>query len=347
MDVETTPDIDRLAAEGAWFGFSVSGGKDSGASLHAANAWLDSRSHPRERRIALHADLGRAEWPETLDTVRSVAAHVGIRLEIVSQKNDLVWRFEDRWRRSLERYAALETINMVPPWSSSSLLFCRSEQKTTVLSRRKAGLSGDLPVVGVVGLRRDESVKRSKTPTTSPDGEMIRRNGRQGVLWHPIAHWSTEQVFRYHRDHGIPLHRAYSLGSTRLSCALCTIASRGDLLTSIHKGLNHAVTAAYTALELRSAFSFQSGGWLSEMAPEGMVDERLLSHAKKMATERVRLQAEIPVHVLRAKSIRNIQMEDAAVLAGVRQRISDLYGVEVIGTHADEIMALSRMQGMM
>lgn len=339
--IALTPEIEDLARAGAWFVYSVSGGKDSGASLHAADTWLDSIGHPRERRLALHADLGRAEWPDTLDTVRAVAARVGVPLEIVSQKNDLVWRFEDRWRRSLIRYERLETINMVPPWSSSSLLYCRSEQKLVPLSKRKAALPGGMPVVGIVGLRRQESSKRAKTPICAPDGEMKRRNGRDGVLWHPIADWTADDVFDYHHKHSIPLHRAYGLGSTRLSCALCTIASRHDLTTSIVKGENHAVLRDYVSLELRSAFSFQPSTWLADLAPPEFVDSALLREAKMMAAERTAAQALIPRHVLRAKSIANIDAHDAAALAGVRKRITDLYGIAPYGTSASEIMRLS------
>lgn len=340
--IALTPEIENLARRGAWFAYSVSGGKDSGASMHVADRWLDSVGHPRDRRIALHADLGRAEWPDTLDTVRAVAAHVGTPLEIVSQTNDLIWRFEDRWRRCLVRYGLLETINVVPPWSSSSSLFCRSEQKLVPLSKRKSKLSGDLPVVGIVGIRREESTKRSKTPIAVPDGEMIRRNGRAGVLWHPIVEWRTQDVFDYHHEHGVPLHRAYGLGSSRLSCALCVIASRHDLTTSIHKGGNLDVLRDYVALELRSAFSFQSSNWISDMAPEGLVDRRTLEDAKRIARERNEAQALIPRYILQEKSIANIQHGDAVILASVRRRISDLYGLAHYGTSADEIMRLAK-----
>lgn len=340
--IALTHEIEELARMGAWFAYSVSGGKDSGASMHSVNTWLDSIGHPAERRIALHADLGRAEWSDTLDTVRAVAAHVGTPLEVVSQKNDLVWRLEDRWRRSLLRYAALETINLVPPWPSSSLLFCRSEQKLVPLSRRKASLPGGLPVVGVVGIRREESPRRAKAEVVSPDLEMKRRNGREGLLWNPIIDWTAQEVMNYHERHGIPLHRAYRLGSTRLSCALCAIASRHDLLTSIHKGGNLKILQAYSSLELKSAFSFQPATWISDLAPDGMVSVRQLAEAKRIATERQEAQALIPRHVLRAKSIRNIVEEDAVTLATVRKRISNLYGIVHHGTSAEEILQLSK-----
>lgn len=342
MRLAITPEIEDLARRGAWFVTSVSGGKDSGASLHAADAWLDSVGHPRDRRLALHADLGRAEWPDTLDTVRRVAAHVGVPLEIVSQRNDLVWRFGDRWTRSRARYGRLETINLVPPWSSASLLYCRSEQKLVPLSRRKAALSGDLPVVGIVGIRRQESGKRASAPVCAPDGEMKRRNGRDGVLWHPIVEWSTDEVIDYHRAHGIPLHRAYGLGSTRLSCALCTIASKGDIATSIGVGGNRAVFMDYVSLELQSAFSFQTGSWLADLAHPEEIDPAMLVDAKRIAAERQQAQALIPREVLRAKTIRHIGMEDAVALATARKRIVDLYGIAPYGTSASEIMGIAR-----
>lgn len=340
-EIALTPEIIRLARLGAWFVFSVSGGKDSGAAMHGANAWLDSVGHPHDRRLALHADLGRAEWPETMDMVRSVAHHANVPLEIVSQTKDLVWRFEDRWRRSLVRYKALETINMVPPWSSSTLLFCRSEQKGVTLSRHKAKLPGGLPVVGIIGIRREESTKRSKTPISCEDGEMLRRNGRQGVMWHPIAEWTTEEVFAYHERHQIPLHRAYSLGSTRLSCAYCTLASRNDLSVSLDLGGNTETFASYVSLELQSAFSFQTNHWLSDMGTANQVDANRLKEAKAIALERTRHQARVPKELLKAKTIRHIDMETATTLASVRSAIGDLYGIVVEGRTAISIMEVA------
>lgn len=340
--IAITPEVEDLARKGAWFVYSVSGGKDSGASMHAVDAWLDVMGHPRGRRLALHADLGRAEWTDTLDTVRRICARIGVDLEVVSQKNDLAWRFEDRWRRSLLRYQAMETINVVPPWSSSSLLYCRSEQKLVPLSSRKAKIRTDLPVVGIVGIRREESSRRAHAPISQVDGEMRRRNGRDGILWHPIADWKMQDVFDYHQKNEIPLHRAYALGSSRLSCALCVLASKNDLMVSITKGKNHDILREYTSLEIRSGFSFQSNAWLCDLAPEGMIDHKRLSEAKSIAEERNAAQALIPRDILRTKSIGNIEEDDAELLAGVRRRILDLYGLKPYGVTADEIMRLSR-----
>lgn len=341
MRIALDPQIEELARKNAWFVASVSGGKDSGAALHTVNCWLDSIGHDPARRLALHADLGRAEWPETLDTVREVANFCNTPLEILSATKDLVWRFEDRWRRSLERYRLLETVSVVPPWSSSSLLFCRAEQKQQVLSRRKAKLDGNLPVVGIIGIRRAESRGRSTAPVLGLDGDMIKRHGRQGFLWNPIVDWETDEVFDYHSQYGIPLHRAYGLGSTRLSCAYCTLASKGDQRVSYGAG-NHETYRAYVSLEIRSAFPFQKAAWLADLIEDHQTDKAALDDAKRIAAERVRLQSEIPATLLKSQSIRNITTADAATLASIRSNIAKLYGIDVLGTTGDEIMHMSK-----
>lgn len=340
--IAVDPEIERLARAGAWFVTSASGGKDSGAAADASWRWLDGIGHPRDRRLMLHADLGRAEWGDTLDTVRAVAAHIGWPLEVVSAPKDLVWRFEDRWRRSLLRYAALETIALVPPWSSSNSLFCRSEQKTVILSRRKARLPGDLPVVGIMGIRREESPGRSKAPVSAPDSEMQRRNGRQGVLWNPIVDWRVDQVFAHHEAHAIPLHRAYGLTCSRVSCALCTLSSLHDQRISVTTGGNIAQYRTYVSLEIRSAFPFQPNRWLADLLDDGQTDPHALAEAKRMAAERKRLQSEIPTRLLKAKTVAGITPDEAEALAAARSAIATLYGIAAEGTTASAIMRISR-----
>lgn len=340
MRLALEPRLEELARQNAWFIFSCSGGKDSGASMHAACQWLDSVGHDPAKRLALHADLGRAEWPDTLETVRQVADHCNVPLEVVRQKNDLVWRFRDRWRRCLQRYANLETIQLVPPWSSSSLLFCRSEAKEVTLCKRKKTLSGNLPIVGVIGIRREESTRRANAPVLHPDNALLRRNKREGLLWNPIVEWSTQEVFDYHKTHGIPLHRAYSLGSTRLSCALCVLGSKNDIGVSIAAG-NHDVLQAYVDLEIASGFSFQSNAWLADRAPDHMVDQERLKHAKHIATERQQLQEGMPSALRKTKSINGISREDAATLAQIRKEICALYGLESPYCDTEAILRLA------
>ena len=66
-------------AEGAHVVFSLSGGKDSSAAAFAVDAYLDTIGHPRERRHAIHADLGIIEWLSTPEYGRNVRRDAGCR----------------------------------------------------------------------------------------------------------------------------------------------------------------------------------------------------------------------------------------------------------------------------
>ncbi len=128
------PEIEAAIRAGAWLVFNLSGGKDSSAALFAAMPMLDALDHPRERRIAIHADLGRAEWDSTPDTVARIAARAGIALTIRRrQSGDLFDRWHQRFEAGKARYEDLSTYNLIGPWSSASLRFCTSEQKAQVV----------------------------------------------------------------------------------------------------------------------------------------------------------------------------------------------------------------------
>lgn len=128
------PAILDAVERGAWIVFNLSGGKDSSAAMFAVNLILDALGHPRERRIAIHADLGRAEWDETPATVEDLAAHAGVPLTIVRRNaGDLFDRWATRFANGKARYEALETYNLIGPWSSSALRFCTSEMKAHVI----------------------------------------------------------------------------------------------------------------------------------------------------------------------------------------------------------------------
>jgi len=90
-DIAITSEIVAAIRAGAWIVFNLSGGKDSSAALFAVNLQLDSLGHPRARRMAIHADLGRAEWDSTPDTVARIAASADVPLTVVRRAaGDLV-----------------------------------------------------------------------------------------------------------------------------------------------------------------------------------------------------------------------------------------------------------------
>ncbi|WBO23979.1 tRNA lysidine(34) synthetase [Sphingomonas abietis] len=108
--VATDATIEAAIADGAWFVFNLSGGKDSGALAWAGMDHLDRAGHPRERRLAIHADLGRAEWQSTPATVERTASRLGLALDVVRRSaGDMVARWEQRFANGLARYEALST----------------------------------------------------------------------------------------------------------------------------------------------------------------------------------------------------------------------------------------------
>ena len=126
-------------AANAWFVFSLSGGKDRTSASYAAMAMLDAHHHPRDRRIAIHADLGRAEWKSTPATVEAIAARLGLPLIVVRRDaGDMVARWEQRFRNACRRYEDLETYWLIGPWSQANKRFCTSELKVQVIGRELA-----------------------------------------------------------------------------------------------------------------------------------------------------------------------------------------------------------------
>ncbi len=70
----------------------------------------------------------------------------------------------------------------------------------------------------VTGLRRDQSASRANTPIISRD----RRNGLLKIA--PFANWSEAQLWRYIRQHDLPVNSLHGLGYPSIGCWPCTKA---------------------------------------------------------------------------------------------------------------------------
>lgn len=346
MRARSDPAVDALLRAGAWAVFSVSGGKDSTAAMHAAIRHLDAIGHPRDRRLALHADLGRAEWRSTHAHVERVCALLDVPLEIVRHStHDMVSRWQRRGEMAISRYIGYDTTKMFAPWSSSSGLFCRSELKLTPLFNRKAKLAGD--VVSIVGLRRAESTGRRNTPIFRVEDDLSRRVGGTAMLWHPIAEWPTQDVYDYHAEWNLPLHEAYGLGSTRLSCAYCVLGSMNDLTVSSGFLSNQDLYRMLVSMEADSAFSFQPSRWLADVAPH-LLDEGMrqaIADAKKKATTRRAIEAAIPPSMIFKQNVVPPMptMEQAETMAGIRRAVSALHDLESLYLDAASIIEKHRL----
>ncbi|EJU09185.1 hypothetical protein LH128_30239, partial [Sphingomonas sp. LH128] len=258
---------------GAWIVFNVSGGKDSSAAMFAVSIVLDGLGHPRNRRLVIHADLGRAEWESTPAMVERLAALADLPLSVVRRgAGDLFDRWAQRFENGKRRYEALETYNLIGPWSSASLRFCTSEAKAHVIGPHLARTLRGETIINVLGIRRDESTARSKTPEWKADARYASAGNAHGtrmMLWHPIVEWTTAEVFAAHDHLGIPLHEAYTrYSSSRLSCRFCVLQSIADARASASAPANRDALIHLCGLEAQSTFSFQPARWLADTAPD-------------------------------------------------------------------------------
>lgn len=327
--IATDPRIDAALRAGARVVYNFSGGKDCGAIAKLTDLYLDSIGHPRELRMGLHADLGRAEWRSTPAQVEAQAAAVGVPLTVVRAKaGDLFDRFENRWEFGKRDYADMLLYNMRGPWSSPSLKFCQSEKKIQVMGPYLARTFPGETIINVVGIRREESSGRRGTPVAKVDERFAKPGNRAGttmLLWHPGVDLLVDDVFAANRRHGVPLAEGYALGATRWSCAFCIMGSDNDLTVSASVESNVDAFRFIVMLEIESSFSFQAGRWLGDVAPHLLSpSERAgLAGAKLVAARRRELEASMPARhrYVSGWPLHLPTIDEAEIIASVRREL--------------------------
>lgn len=342
--ISLTPEITSLIASGSPVALGVSGGKDSGALALAMTEYLDSVGHPREKRVLIHADLGLIEWPESLEWCEKLSAKLDIPLVVVARKaGGMIERWEKRWTDNFARYNAVECLRVILPWSTASMRFCTSELKTDVIcSALRKRFAGEV-IISATGVRADESAKRAKAPIAQPQRKLLgKRAGTRGLDWNPILGWTLEDVLAIHKRFDFPLHPAYKdYGSSRVSCAFCILATAKDQTSALGHPHNRLSYVRLCELELVSGFSFQGNRWLCDLAPE-LREELMpgsgvrLANAKALAELRAEQEAKLPKELNFAAGMqwppRVIDMEEADLIADVRNSIRSLYGLTDVET---------------
>lgn len=327
---------DAIAA-GAHIEFNLSGGADSGAASEAANRELDRLGHARNRRRALHADLGRTEWPHTPDQVKRTADYLNVDLSVVRRNaGDLLSRWERRFELSRELYGELRLYHMRGPWSSPSLKFCQSEMKAQTMGPHVARTYRGETVIQITGLRRDESNARRSTPISKEDVRYAKAGNRAGtrvILWNPIADWSKEEVFALHEERDIPLSETYTIwGLSRHSCRFCVMASKDDLTRASAAPQNVLHLLDLVTLEASSAYSFQATNWLADLA-EATMSSALkgdIARAKAWADERRQIEQGLPARhrYVDGWPLHIPTMAEARQISEARCRILDWYRID-------------------
>ncbi len=323
--IASAPEIDALLAAGAPVAIGVSGGKDSQAAALATVDHLDRIGHTGPR-VLIHSDLGVVEWNESLPVCERLAARLGLELIVVRRgAGDLMDRWESRWASSIRRYANLETVTLVLPWSTPSMRFCTSELKTHVITAELRRRFGKQPFVNVTGIRRQESAARAKGTVAAPES-----SGRFWT-WRPISDWSIEQVFARIAAGGLGPHEAYGqFGMSRVSCRFCIMSNAADLAAAAAVPESHPLYRRMVGLEIASSFGFQGARWLGDVAPHLLDAEQRagLVEAKKRAAVRVSAEAQISRGMLYVKGwpTRMLTDAEAFLLAGVRKIVSTAIG---------------------
>lgn len=342
FQVALTEEVNQALSHGAPVFMAVSGGKDSQALAHRVCEHLEAIAH-NGPRLLIHSDLGRVEWRQSLPGCERLAERLGVELVVVRrQAGDMMDRWLSRWDANVARYAGLECVKLILPWSTPATRFCTAELKSAVLARamRKRFPKGDL--ISAVGIRREESSTRARMPVWRQDPRTMRRAG-VGHTWHPLLTWSRADVLSYIKGRGDVLHEAYTIyGSSRVSCAFCIMASAHDLRAAASCAANEAVYLEMVELEIRSTFSFQGERWLGDVAPSllnPLTRSRLLE-AKERAEARKQAEALLPINLLFVKGWPTAMPspKEAQLIADVRQRVARAVGLTINYTDAPAVL---------
>lgn len=292
--------------DGAALAVSISGGKDSQGMLEAIAEERERAGWPGEV-FAIHAHLGRMEWPQTLAHCEKMAAAVGMPLVVVSRpQGDLLQEMWDRfeklrgenkphWPSAQNRYCTsdqkrnqIDKVLRAAPFPDSKNRYCTSHHKTNQIDK---ALRKHQVIISAEGIRADESPARAKRLAWEHRIQICTRE-RTAYTWRPLLHWTEADVWErighsltdvQHRRElyrqgeqeeafaGWRAHPAYVMGNQRLSCAMCVLASRADITNGARH--NPELLAELVRMEDESGFSFRQDLRLGTLCITSVAEE--------------------------------------------------------------------------
>lgn len=218
---------------------SVSGGKDSTATL------LLAIERNAENLQAVFCDTGH-EHPEVYGYLDYLEVRLGLVIrrvkpdfsEQVIRKRDVVltkWRDEGVSEQIIERAIValqptgnpfLDLCLWKGRFPSTMARFCTEELKRNPMQQQVLfPLLEDHKTEEVwswQGVRADESASRSKLPE--------KDEVRDGLInYRPILTWTAQDVFEFHRKHGVKWNPLYEQGLSRVGCMPCIMCRKDEL----------------------------------------------------------------------------------------------------------------------
>ena len=190
---------------------SFSGGKDSTVTADLA---VRALSNPYLVHIFGDTTL---EFPSTIEYARRF------------RENHPLAIFKTARNYEQEFYNVAEQIG--PP--ARMMRWCCSMFKTGPISRALKGLYGDRPILTFYGVRKGESVSRSKYNRIEDSAESVKIQQQRVAA--PIFYWNDIDVWLYILTEKIDFNEAYRLGYERVGCWCCpNNNSRAQFLSQVY-----------------------------------------------------------------------------------------------------------------
>lgn len=287
MNINTPDSITPILGKADALIVSISGGKDSDAMLLALHDFRQQHGW-NIPLIAIHCDVGRMEWRETLPHCEQMAEKYADEFHVLRHELDLVDGIKRR----------MATRPDAPPFPSSAARFCTAGWKREVCDKYiRQRWQQNATVIVAIGLRDEESRARAAKPDCWERGSSAPTLNRSVYDWLPIRHWTLADVWNrlgyslndlhnlqaYYRaadsslrrmqENVFGAHVAYLRGNERLSCALCVLGSQNDLRNGAE--WNHDLYRELVQIEIESGFSFQEKKPLSNLRPDLLTPEQV------------------------------------------------------------------------
>ena len=236
---------------------NTSAGKDSQVMLDIIVKQAREQG-VEDRLVAVHADLGRVEWDETLELAKEQAEHYGVRFMSADRpEGDLLDHVEERGK-----------------WMSRDCRYCTSDHKRgqimKVLTVLKEEVLAELDevrpvrILNCIGIRAQESTARAEDKALIIDKRQTGKGEAKLVVrWYPIFDWTENAVWKHIDSIETRHHYAYDLGMPRLSCCFCVFAPKWALLIAGRE--NPELLADYVRVEKKIGHDFRLGFKIEEI----------------------------------------------------------------------------------